>query len=43
LVSFKNLTDTEFFEAGETIFNEGDPGKEMFVIQEGEVDISFHH
>jgi CRP-like cAMP-binding protein len=39
---FKNLTDTEVFKAGETIFNEGDSGKEMFVIQEGEVDISLH-
>jgi CRP-like cAMP-binding protein len=36
---FKNLTDTEVFRAGESIFSEGDPGNEMFVIQEGEVDI----
>ena len=30
---FKNLTDTEVFKTGETIFNEGDVGNEMFVIQ----------
>jgi CRP-like cAMP-binding protein len=39
---FKNLTDIEVFKAGETIFNEGDTGNEMFVIQEGEVKISLH-
>ena len=39
---FKNLTDTEVFKTGETIFNEGDVGNEMFVIQDGEVDILLH-
>jgi CRP/FNR family cyclic AMP-dependent transcriptional regulator len=29
------------FEAGDTIFQEGEPGGKLFVIQEGSVDISF--
>ena len=36
---FRNATDTRDFAAGSTIFNEGDPGHEMFVIRSGAVDI----
>lgn len=36
---FASSTDYETFSAGEVIFNEGDPGDVMYVVQEGEVDI----
>ena len=32
-------SDTQAFKAGQLIFKEGEPGKVMYVISEGEVDI----
>ncbi len=37
--------NTEFFvpfKAGETIFKDGDPGDEMYVVLEGEVEVFVH-
>jgi CRP-like cAMP-binding protein len=36
---FRNIGDPESYNAGDTIFKEGEQGNEMFVITEGEVDI----
>ena len=36
---FQNSRDWEAFSAGHTIFIEGESGKEMYVVLEGEVDI----
>ncbi len=36
---FRNEKDIRTFEAGAVIFREGDPGKEMFAVLDGNVDI----
>ena len=36
---FRHSTDTVVFAAGQTIFNEGEPGDVAYGIQNGEVDI----
>jgi CRP-like cAMP-binding protein len=36
---FRNSTDTRNFAAGEVIFHQGDPGKIMYAVQDGTVDI----
>jgi CRP-like cAMP-binding protein len=42
-IDFSLLTGPQFpvrtFKAGETIFNEGDPASELYVIQDGRVEI----
>lgn len=40
--TFRHETDVVTFAAGQTIFNEGEPGDVMYVIQEGEVEILIH-
>lgn len=37
---FADLTQLRDFEAGATIFEAGQPGAEMYIVYEGEVDIS---
>jgi CRP/FNR family cyclic AMP-dependent transcriptional regulator len=37
---FAKEPETARFEAGQTIFRRGDPGSEMFVILEGEVELT---
>ena len=37
---FRNETDGESFPAGHTIFAEGDPGNAMYVVLEGEVEVT---
>ncbi len=39
---FRHASNVVTFKAGETIFEEGKPADLMYVIQEGEVDISSH-
>ena len=39
---FTDSSKIRSFEAGETIFKAGDPGTEMFIVHEGEVDITIH-
>lgn len=39
---FRNDENAKTFEAGEVIFNQGDPGEFMYVILEGEVKITTH-
>lgn len=39
--TFKHEENTTSFSAGEVIFKEGDPGDTMYIVQKGEVDISF--
>jgi CRP-like cAMP-binding protein len=36
---FKFEKNVEYFSAGETVFNAGDEGNCMYVVQEGEVDV----
>ena len=36
---FRYAKNTQTFAAGETIFTEGTPGREMYVVLEGSVDI----
>ena len=36
---FRNATDFRVVQAGETIFNAGDPGDFMYVVQQGEIEI----
>jgi CRP-like cAMP-binding protein len=36
---FKTCDDFKEFKAGTTIFSKGEPGNEMFIILDGEVDI----
>jgi CRP/FNR family cyclic AMP-dependent transcriptional regulator len=36
---FQNTKDSKTYSAGETIFEQGDPGDVMYVVLEGEVDI----
>ena len=36
---FRNAENTQTFAAGETIFTEGTPGREMYVVLEGNVNI----
>ncbi len=36
---FENTKDYKTYSAGETIFEQGDPGDVMYVVLEGEVDI----
>ena len=38
---FQHSTHTETFPAGTVIFQEGTPGDTMYVIKEGQVDVSF--
>jgi CRP-like cAMP-binding protein len=38
-IAFTEPSQHREFSAGSTIFETGDPGDEMFVVQEGEVDI----
>jgi CRP/FNR family transcriptional regulator, cyclic AMP receptor protein len=37
---FKHEKNTEFYSAGETVFNAGDEGHHMYVVQEGEVEVN---
>jgi CRP-like cAMP-binding protein len=39
---FKNEKDTLFYSAGETIFDEGEPGSTMYAVVTGDVDIILH-
>jgi len=39
---FRNETEGESFPAGHTIFSAGDPGSVMYVILEGEVELSIN-
>lgn len=39
---FKGASNTTSVPAGQTIFREGDHGDQMYVLQEGEVDIQIH-
>ncbi|MBL8154191.1 MAG: cyclic nucleotide-binding domain-containing protein [Anaerolineae bacterium] len=36
---FRFSTDFQLFSAGQTIFNQGDPGAVMYVVLDGQVDI----
>ena len=36
---FRHEQHTQQFPAGQVIFNQGEPGEVMYVVQEGEVDI----
>ncbi len=36
---FRNSVDTMTFDPGRIIFKEGDPGHEMYVVTEGEIEI----
>ena len=36
---FENASDTRHFQAGQTIFADGETGSEMYVIRAGKVDI----
>lgn len=36
---FRFSTDLKLFSAGQTIFNQGDPGDVMYVVLDGQVDI----
>lgn len=38
---FKHEENTEDFSAGAVIFREGEPGDNMYVVQEGEVDVTY--
>jgi CRP/FNR family cyclic AMP-dependent transcriptional regulator len=37
---FRHVKEVESFTQGQTIFQEGDPGKVMYVVIEGEVEIT---
>lgn len=39
---FRNATDFKTFSAGETIFQEGQPGDVMYIVKEGEVNVLVH-
>jgi CRP/FNR family cyclic AMP-dependent transcriptional regulator len=39
---FRNEAGGDTFEAGQTIFQEGDMGAEMFVVLEGEIELRIH-
>lgn len=39
---FQHTTDVENYPAGATIFEEGSHGDTMYVIREGQVDVSYH-
>ena len=39
---FRNATDFESYPAGKVIFQEGDEGRQMFAVKEGEIDIAVH-
>lgn len=39
---FKNDDRTETFAAGTQIFSEGEPGRQMYVVKDGSVDIVHH-
>ncbi len=36
---FRNSTDTQNYAAGEVIFHKGDPGSQMYAVQDGTVEI----
>lgn len=36
---FSKSTEIETYTAGETIFNQGDPGKNLYVVRQGEIEI----
>lgn len=36
---FSKTTETETYAGGETIFKQGDPGKHLYVIRQGEIEI----
>jgi CRP/FNR family cyclic AMP-dependent transcriptional regulator len=36
---FSKSTETQAYSAGETIFNQGDPAKYLYVVRRGEVEI----
>lgn len=40
--TFRYESDVVSFSPGQTIFQEGEPGEVMYVVQEGEVDILVH-
>ena len=39
----RHATETEAYEEGAVIFQQGDPGTSMYVVQEGEVEIQIDH
>lgn len=39
---FRNANQVETFSAGQAIFRVGDPGKIMYVLLKGEVELSLH-
>lgn len=39
---FRHVKNTVSFKAGDTIFNEGDSGDYMYIVQEGTVDVILH-
>lgn len=39
---FRNSTDFESFPAGKVIFEEGEAGRQLYVVKDGEVDIVIH-
>ena len=40
---FRHAEDVEAFTAGQTIFHAGDPGTVMYILLQGEVEISLHN
>jgi CRP-like cAMP-binding protein len=40
---FRNADDLKVFPAGTVIFREGEPGDMMYVVADGEVEISVHN
>ncbi|NUM48878.1 MAG: cyclic nucleotide-binding domain-containing protein [Anaerolineales bacterium] len=41
--TFKHVKDTQNFSAGSIIFNEGDQGDLMYVVQEGELEVYYRN
>ena len=40
--AFEGTGSQDVFPAGATIFNEGEPGKTMYIIKEGQVELRVH-
>ena len=40
---FRAPSQVESFYTGQTIFQVGDPGKIMYVLLKGEIELSLHH